>query len=147
MTDEATHENDQQISNDNGLKTPPPGAVPARLDESGKPTDEPAAEVPTSGAMPIADHPGAFRSLNDCLAIERTVLANERTFLAYLRTSLAVLVVAVTIIKFFQSQGMIIVGYCLLVVGVLCLTVGLWRFTDIYHKINDLGRCDGMKSK
>lgn len=81
------------------------------------------------------------RSLNDCLAIERTVMANERTLLAYIRTALAVLVVAVTIIKFFQSQGMNILGYILMVIGVICLTAGLMRFTEMWHKLNELGRC------
>lgn len=81
------------------------------------------------------------RSLNDCMAVERTVLANERTLLAYVRTSLAVLVVAVTIIKFFASQGMLILGYVLIVLGVGCLTVGLMRFTEMSNKINSLGRC------
>ena len=88
----------------------------------------------------LAQRPKA-RTLNDCMAVERTVLANERTLLAYIRTSLAVLVVAVTAIKFFTSQGMLILGYALIVAGVICLTLGLMRFTEMYNRINDLGRC------
>lgn len=80
-------------------------------------------------------------SLNDCMAVERTIMSNERTLLAYIRTSLAILVVAVTIIKFFASQGMIILGYVLLLVGVVCVTLGLMRFTETYQKLKVLGRC------
>ncbi len=81
------------------------------------------------------------RSIADCLAVERTVMANERTLLAYVRTALAVLVVAVTIIKFFSSQGMVILGYCLLFVGIVCVTIGLMRFSEMYHRLSELGRC------
>jgi putative membrane protein len=126
-----------------GMKTPPPGTVKVQPGPDGQQT----AHVPTSAGMPVADHPGVYRSLNDCLAIERTVLANERTLLAYFRSSLAVLVVAVTVIKFFTSQGMIILGYVLLVIGVACITVGLMRFTEMYHRINELGRCKDTKPR
>lgn len=86
--------------------------------------------------------PKVVQSLNDCLAVERTIMANERTLLAYVRTSLAVLVVAVTIIKFFSSQGMVILGYVLLIVGVVCATFGLMRFTDSYQKLKALTKCE-----
>lgn len=95
----------------------------------------------------LAQRPKA-RTLNDCMAVERTILSNERTLLAYIRTALAILVVAVTIIKLFTSQGMLILGYALIVAGVVCLTLGLMRFTEMYNKINDLGRCKtGPSSK
>ena len=81
------------------------------------------------------------RSLNDCLAVERTVMSNERTLLAYVRTALAILVVGVTIIKFFTSQGMTILAYSLIAGGVICLTIGFMRFTEMWHKLNVLGRC------
>jgi len=81
------------------------------------------------------------RNLNDCLAVERTVMSNERTLLAYVRTALAILVVGVTIIKFFTSQGMIILAYSLIAGGVVCLTIGFMRFTEMWHKLNELGRC------
>ena len=87
--------------------------------------------------------PPKARSLNDCLALERTVMSNERTLLAYVRTALAVLVVGVTIIKFFQSQGMLILGWTLLGMGVICLTLGLMRFTNMWHRLNNMGRCNG----
>lgn len=82
------------------------------------------------------------RSIRDCMAVERTIMSNERTLLAYVRTALAVLVVAVTVIKFFDSQGMVILGYVLLVIGVACVTIGLMRFTEMYHRLAELGRCD-----
>lgn len=80
--------------------------------------------------------------ISDCLALERTVMANERTLLAYIRTGLAVLVVAVTVIKLFSSQGMVILGYVLLVIGVACVTVGLMRFTETHSRLAELNKCN-----
>lgn len=93
----------------------------------------------TTGPVEVFSKP---ISVSDCLAVERTVMANERTLLAYVRTSLGVLVVAITVIKFFQSQGMVILGYLLLVTGIVCATIGLMRFTEMMHRLNELGRCD-----
>lgn len=72
------------------------------------------------------------------LAAEQTAMANERTLLAYLRTSLGILVVAVTIIKLFESQGMHMLAYGLVFVGVICLTIGLMRFHDVSVKLNSI---------
>jgi putative membrane protein len=94
--------------------------------------EKPLVAVKTGSSLP---------SLNDCMAVERTIMSNERTLLAYVRTSLAILVVAVTIIKFFSSQGMVILGYILLLVGVVCATLGLMRFTETYQKLKVLGTC------
>lgn len=86
------------------------------------------------------------RSIADCMAVERTIMANERTLLAYVRTALAVLVVGVTIIKFFSSQGMLILGYFLLGAGIACVTIGLMRFTEMHHRLSELNMCEGEVS-
>ena len=93
----------------------------------------------------VVPQPARARSLNDCLALERTVMSNERTMLAYVRTALALLVVGVTIIKFFQSQGMLMLGYGLMALGVICLSVGGMRFTEMWHRLNEMGRCKDRK--
>jgi putative membrane protein len=90
---------------------------------------------PTSPKIPL---PVKAVSVNDVLSLERTAMANERTMLAYVRTSLAILVVGVTIIKFFASQGMIILGWGLLIAGVAVLTFGLMRFHDIWQKLRQM---------
>jgi putative membrane protein len=79
--------------------------------------------------------------LTDWLAVERTHLANERTLLAYIRTSLALLAAAVTLLKFFTSNGMHMLGYILLPVGVGTLVMGLMK----YHETKV--RVDGQLSK
>jgi uncharacterized membrane protein YidH (DUF202 family) len=42
-------------------------------------------------------------NLQECLALERTVLANERTFLSYARTAVIVFITGVTVFKLFPD--------------------------------------------
>lgn len=49
-------------------------------------------------------------TLNDHLAIDRTVLANERTLLSYIRTALTLLVIGGTCFKFFDVLWLNVVG-------------------------------------
>ncbi len=69
---------------------------------------------------------GHTLSLNDYLAIDRTVLANERTLLSYVRTALTMLVIGGTCIKFFDSMWIEIVGVFFLAAALACFIVG-WR--------------------
>jgi putative membrane protein len=65
-------------------------------------------------------------TLNDHLAIDRTILANERTLLAFARTSIATLVVGGSCIKFFESPWMRAVGGLFVLISVLIAILG-WR--------------------
>ena len=87
--------------------------------------------------QPVVNLP-AERPLSDHLAVERTAMANERTLLAYVRTSLAILAIAVTVIKFFNSQGMHMLGYVLIPGGVACFTIGLMRYNENRQKLKQL---------
>ena len=73
-----------------------------------------------------------FRSreltLNDHLAIDRTVLSNERTLLAYGRTALAMGVIGGTAIKFFASPVVWTLGWVFIVAGVLLMVAGWTRY-------------------
>lgn len=88
--------------------------------------------------------------LRDHLAHDRTVLANERTFLAYVRTAIAILAGGGTLFEVFtEIRSLRILGGILLVVGVLVLVLGAWRFIvvacrlkRVYHKSESAGRID-----
>jgi putative membrane protein len=64
----------------------------------------------------------------DILAVERTRLANERTFLAYFRTFIVFLSSGFAIIKISLLEEIVLVGYMLLALSPLLLTIGLIRF-------------------
>jgi putative membrane protein len=67
-------------------------------------------------------------TLNDYLAIDRTVMANERTVLAYARTALALAVVGGTCLKFFDMLWLEIIGTLLLIAGALVGVRGWGRY-------------------
>ncbi|MBL0920511.1 MAG: DUF202 domain-containing protein [Phycisphaerales bacterium] len=69
---------------------------------------------------------GSRLSLNDYLAIDRTVLANERTGLAFARTALAMVVIGGSCIKFFDAALIQALGAAFLV-GAVALSVYGWR--------------------
>lgn len=65
-------------------------------------------------------------TINDYLAIDRTILANERTLLAYARTSLALLAVGGSCIKFFDSVFLEVVGVVFIAKAIVIMIFG-WR--------------------
>lgn len=70
--------------------------------------------------------------LRDHLAYDRTVLANERTLLAYARTAIGILAGGAALIEVFVGvEYLRILGVILLVVGVLVLALGIWRFATV----------------
>ena len=71
---------------------------------------------------------GQALTLNDYLAIDRTVLANERTLLSYTRTALTMLVIGGTCIKFFDSIWIEIVGLIFLAGALGTFIIGWRRF-------------------
>jgi putative membrane protein len=79
---------------------------------------------------------GHTLSLNDYLAIDRTVLANERTLLSYVRTALTMLVIGGTCIKFFDSMWIEIVGVIFLLAALGCFIVGWRRYLRMRAWVN-----------
>ncbi len=65
-------------------------------------------------------------SLNDYLAIDRTILSNERTLLAYGRTALAQVIIGGSCLKFFDSFMLNVIGWAFLVAAVVTMAIG-WR--------------------
>lgn len=77
---------------------------------------------------PYSQFRGQKLTLNDYLAIDRTILANERTLLAYGRTALALAVVGGSLIKFFASVWLRLLGGLFLAAGVLVAVRGWHRY-------------------
>ncbi len=75
---------------------------------------------------PYVKFRGHTLTLNDYLAIDRTVLANERTLLSYTRTALTMLVIGGTCIKFFDSIWIEVVGIIFLLGALATFIIG-WR--------------------
>jgi len=74
--------------------------------------------------------------LRDAMAVERTHLANERTFLAYIRTSLALLVGSAMALRFLEQDRVLIpLAWTALVVGILVLGIGSYRFVSVRRRI------------
>jgi len=65
-------------------------------------------------------------SLNDYLAIDRTILANERTLLSYGRTALAQVIIGGSALKFFDSFSLNVIGWIFLTAAVITMLIG-WR--------------------
>jgi putative membrane protein len=98
-------------------------------------------------AGPHAQTGEAPLSLTDELAVERTFMANERTLLAYIRTSLALLAAAITLLKFFTSNGMHMLGYILLPMGVGALVMGLMSHHDVRIRVHEMQAADQFRKK
>jgi putative membrane protein len=75
---------------------------------------------------PYTKFSGRDLTLNDHLAIDRTILSNERTLLAYGRTALALVIVGGSCIKFFDSPWMTGTGV-LFVVSAGVVAVRGWQ--------------------
>lgn len=75
--------------------------------------------------MKTGDAPALLRTHLD---IVRTVLANERTVLAYIRTALSFLAAGALLIKFTDSQALVLTGWLLLPIGVAVLLLGGRRY-------------------
>lgn len=79
---------------------------------------------------PYSRFAGKELTLNDYLAIDRTILANERTLLAYGRTALAMLVVGGSCMKFFDALWIQATGAVFAIVAAGIMAWG-WRR---YHR-------------
>jgi len=65
-------------------------------------------------------------TLNDYLAIDRTILSNERTLLAYGRTALAQVIIGGSALKFFDSLLLAVIGVVFLIGAGVTMFIG-WR--------------------
>lgn len=77
---------------------------------------------------PYARFSNRSLTLNDYLAIDRTILSNERTLLAYGRTALAQVIIGGSALKFFDSPILTLLGWAFLAGGVATMLIGWRRF-------------------
>lgn len=79
-------------------------------------------------------------SLNDILAMERTIMANERTFLSYIRTSLTLIVPGATGIHLSDSLPLQIASSLFIPAGVVVFFIGIARFRKKRKAVRRTGR-------
>lgn len=77
---------------------------------------------------PYTQFKGRQLTLNDHLAIDRTVLANERTILAYGRTALAMFIIGGSAIKFFSPLTGLLLGIPFIGGGIGVMLWGWMRY-------------------
>ncbi|WP_026452748.1 DUF202 domain-containing protein [Aequorivita capsosiphonis] len=72
---------------------------------------------------------------NEILALERTKLANERTLLSYIRSSLYLLIGGIGILQLKDFDNIHWLGYIALVVCVVFLTIGVFRYVLLSRRL------------
>ncbi|MGB3524552.1 MAG: DUF202 domain-containing protein [Flavobacteriales bacterium] len=74
--------------------------------------------------------------LRDHLALERTRLSNERTLLSYIRSSLYLLIGGIALIQIEGYGDLRYVGYLALLLCVLFVVVGFFRFFRLRDQLD-----------
>ncbi|MGV9011831.1 MAG: DUF202 domain-containing protein [Flavobacteriales bacterium] len=74
--------------------------------------------------------------LRDHLALERTRLSNERTLLSYIRSSLYLLIGGIALVQVEGYGDLRYVGYLSLLICVISLVVGFYRFQRLRHQLD-----------
>jgi putative membrane protein len=78
---------------------------------------------------------GQRLTLNDYLAIDRTILANERTLLSYGRTALAMGAVGASAVKFFEATWIVVTGVFFIIAAILVVGQGWRRYLHIRRRL------------
>ncbi|MNN85851.1 hypothetical protein D3C81_2031850 [compost metagenome] len=76
--------------------------------------------------------------LRDFLAADRTLLANERTLLAYIRTGIGLLAIAISLIKLFDNEVTYILGIVFVILSIIPIGYGIYRYKKINKKIENV---------
>ena len=74
--------------------------------------------------------------LRDHLALERTRLSNERTLLSYIRSSLYLFIGGIALIQVEGYGDLLYVGYLSLLICVVSLVVGFYRFHRLRKQLD-----------
>lgn len=76
--------------------------------------------------------------LRDYLAIERTRLANERTLLSYIRSSLYLILGGIAFLQLEGFANIKYLGILSLVLSVIFLVIGIYRFMILKKSLKNL---------
>ena len=76
--------------------------------------------------------------LRDYLAIERTRLANERTLLSYIRSSLYLILGGIAFLQLEGFANIKYLGILSLVLSVIFLVIGVYRFMLLKRSLKNL---------
>jgi putative membrane protein len=74
--------------------------------------------------------------IRDQMSIQRAIFANERTLMAYLRTTIAMLGGGFVIVKLSQHLYMAIIGFVVMLAGVLLAVYSLYRYLQKQKRID-----------
>lgn len=75
-------------------------------------------------------------TLNDYLAIDRTVLSNERTLLSYGRTALALGALGGTAMQYFEATWLRILGLAAIALAAGIMGRGWWRYRHMQDRLS-----------
>lgn len=62
--------------------------------------------------------------------------SNERTLLSYIRTAASVLVLAVALLRFFESDSILFLGWVTVAIGAFILLLGIIRYFQERKRIH-----------
>lgn len=85
--------------------------------------------------------------IREHLALERTKLANERTLLSYIRSSLYLFIGGLAILQIKEYEHVQWLGYLSLVICVIFISIGVYRYIHLNRKLFTLLRPDTDNSK
>jgi putative membrane protein len=80
-------------------------------------------------------HPANGGSLNDQLAIERTIMANDRTLLSFIRTTLYFVVAGLTLTQFISVKYSVLLQLVFFMLAVFTLSMGLYKYRQQLERI------------
>jgi putative membrane protein len=79
--------------------------------------------------------PAKGGSLNDQLAIERTIMANDRTLLSFIRTTLYLVVAGLTLTQFISEKYGGLLQVIFFVLAAFTLAMGLYKYRQQMSRI------------
>jgi putative membrane protein len=80
-------------------------------------------------------HPANGGSVNDQLAIERTIMANDRTLLSFIRTTLYFVVAGLTLIQFISVKYGVLLQVVFFMLAAFTLVMGLYKYRQQLGRI------------
>ncbi len=87
-------------------------------------------------------NPSQTKEIQLKLTLEMTYLSNERSILAYLRTFIVFISTGIAILNIEKFKNYTIWGYLTIIVGILILIIGIFRFIYVNKTIINIVKKD-----